>query len=446
MMKRREFLEAGIVTGAGLLLSRGARAESQTRPASDALHVAVIGLGDQGRTLIQAAVDIPGIRFRAICDIWEYRRQPVRKYLEGYKHPVRDYGDFRHMLDEEKGLHAVIVATPDFIHADQVNACLRAGLHVYCEPMMATSLDAARSMVRTARETGKLLQIGYQRRSSPRYRHVQRDLLGTAALPGQITHVHAQAAHRVTEDAGWPKKHTLADEVLRQHGYDSMRELRNWRWFRKYGGGPFAAYASHQIDVVNWFLDAVPVSVVATGGIDYYKNRQWCDNVTAVLEYPSASGTVRACFVVLTTTSAGGGHYEHFMGTEGSIQVAENPKWTRLFHEVYAPDWGRWVELGLITKTSPPVAEGAGPASAPVDPSDARSRETGQIATYGLPTSLQESPWLPHLRNFFEAIRGREPLNCPADAAFGSEVLVRKVYDAVEARRTIDLKPDDFAV
>ena len=98
----------------------------------------------------------------------------------------------------------------------QVNACLEAGLHVYCEPMLAHNLAAARSMVETMRRTGKLLQVGYQRRSNPRYRHAREKLLAEAQLPGRLTVVQTQWAQEADELLGWPKKFTMPDDVLQR--------------------------------------------------------------------------------------------------------------------------------------------------------------------------------------------------------------------------------------
>ena len=65
-------------------------------------------------------------------------------------------------------IRLIIVATPDFWHAPHTIDCLKAGKHVYCEKEMSNTLEGARSMVMAQRETGKLLQIGHQRRSNPR--------------------------------------------------------------------------------------------------------------------------------------------------------------------------------------------------------------------------------------------------------------------------------------
>ena len=129
---------------------------------------------------------IPGLRFRAVCDVWtEYNQKRVVNSLRRFKHEVTGYEDYREMLDKEKELDAVLIATPDFWHAQHTIDCLKAGKHVYCEKEMSNTLEGARSMVAAARETGKLLQIGHQRRSNPRYLHCYDKLLerGEAARP-----------------------------------------------------------------------------------------------------------------------------------------------------------------------------------------------------------------------------------------------------------------------
>ena len=69
--------------------------------------------------LVNATVGIPNVRFAAVCDIWDYSRDTAQNLLKTYGHTVRLYADYREMLDREKALQAVLVATPDFIHAEQ---------------------------------------------------------------------------------------------------------------------------------------------------------------------------------------------------------------------------------------------------------------------------------------------------------------------------------------
>jgi hypothetical protein len=136
------------------------------------INVALIGAGAQGQVLVDAMLRIPGLRFRAVCDVWtEYNQKRVVNTLKKFKFDVKGYEDYREMLDKEKELDAVVIASPDFWHAQHTVDSLKAGKHDYCEKEMANTLEGARSMVLAARETGKLLQIGHQRRSHPRYRH-----------------------------------------------------------------------------------------------------------------------------------------------------------------------------------------------------------------------------------------------------------------------------------
>ncbi|HUT32441.1 MAG TPA: Gfo/Idh/MocA family oxidoreductase [Planctomycetota bacterium] len=445
-MKRREFLETG-AAGAGLLWLAAQGAEPG-KPAADALNIALIGAGDQGRVLINSTLPIGGVRFRAICDAWPYRRQGTRYYLSVYKHKVSDYADCREMLDKEKGLDAVLIATPDAVHAEQAIACLKAGLHVYCECPMSNTIEGARAMARAAKETGRLLQIGYQRRSNPRYLHVLGKLLREAKLPGRLTHLNAQWCQPVADDLGWPKAAAMSDEELKPLGYASMHEFRNWKHYRKHCAGLFAGLLGHALDVANWFLGTPPRSLLAAGGTDFYKGRECHDNVMAAMDYETPEGIVRAAYQVLTTTTCGGvAAFEHFLGTEGSLRIAEYARWTKLYHEPHAPDWDKWARLSYVVKEPLPAPEKKeGDEGKPEDPNVVKSRETGQVLSYDLPIVLDKLPHQPHLENFFDAIRGKGKLACPADAAFPATVAALKVNEAIEARRVVSLSKQDYVV
>ena len=121
-----------------------------------------------------------------------------------------------------------------------------------------------------------------------------------------------------------------------------MHQFLNWRWFKKLGGGPVSDLGAHQIDIFNWFLDAKPTSVQASGGVDYYDSYEWHDNVMCIYEYDTPNGVARASYQVLTTTSAGGGFFEYFMGDEGCMKISEIPRLTKIYREAHAPEWDGW--------------------------------------------------------------------------------------------------------
>jgi predicted dehydrogenase len=442
-MQRREFLQGGLSIGAGAawLASYAAAADEPRAPdkqaaagkpsAPDELNLAVIGIGSQGRALIRAAMLVPGVRFRALCDIWDYARTYGKNFFKTQEQDVAVYEDYREMLEREKGLHAVLIATPDFVHAAQTLACLKAGLHVYCESPMSNAREQSLAMAEAARAAGKLLQIGYQRRSNPRYRHAHERLLGEMKLPGRIVQLATCWAQPPADDRGWPRRFPVADDVLKRHGYDSMARLRNWIHAKQLGSGLWGGLAAHQIDVLNWFLDATPTCVLASGGSDYYTARQWPDNVTALYEYPTPEGPVRAACQVLSTTSAGGaGHFEHVMGISGSVKMSENPKWTKLYREADADEWDDWAAKGYVAKSKrsnePPPTSG-----------EKLVHETGQVETYEFPVVFDKPPLQPHVQNFFEAVRGRGSLNCPPPIALAAEATVFAAYEAITQRRAV---------
>ena len=131
-MDRRTFLASAAAAGTGLAMARESLAQ-EAPSGTDDLNIAMIGVGEQGRVLMEAMRLIPGLRFRAICDIWPRSQQQASGRLRAYGHTVNVYEDYREMLDKEKDLDAAIVATPDWMHAEHAIACLDAGLHVYCE-------------------------------------------------------------------------------------------------------------------------------------------------------------------------------------------------------------------------------------------------------------------------------------------------------------------------
>lgn len=144
-ISRRDFIRTSMAAGTGLLMTgpsilHGQAASSITRD----LKVAIIGTGSQGRVLLEACAGIPNIQFVAVCDMWEYSLKYGQGILRKRGFKPNPYEDYQEMLSKETDLDAVIIATPDFMHAEQTNACLRAGINVYCEKMMSNSIDGAR--------------------------------------------------------------------------------------------------------------------------------------------------------------------------------------------------------------------------------------------------------------------------------------------------------------
>jgi predicted dehydrogenase len=445
-INRRGFLHSAAAAGAGLVFSPAAFGQTNGGKKPDDINVALLGVGEQGQVLMSACLRIPGVRFKAVCDIWTaYNQKRVSGILKAYKHEHNTYVDYKEMLDKEKNLDAVIIATPDFWHAEHTIDCLKAGLHVYCEKEMSNTLEGARKMVQGARQTGKLLQIGHQRRSNPRYIYCYEKLIKEAKLLNRITTVNGQwnRSKVACEDLGWGgQKYAIDQQTLEKYGFQSMHQFKNWRWYKRLGGGPIVDLGSHQIDVYSWFLGANPKSVIASGGTDYWKGHEWYDSVMAVYEYETKDGTVRAFYQTITTNSSQG-YFETFMGDEGTLVISEYPlSRCNVYREGWVTEtkWDKWVKKGYLKK-----AEGLDQPESEDAVGDVRL-PSPKPAKYDLPVQMDKHNHQPHLENFFDAIRGKAKLNCPAEVGYETAVTVLKVNEAVEAGRKLNFKPAEFKV
>ena len=407
------------------------------------INVALLGAGAQGQVLTDSMLRIPGLRFRAVCDIWaEYNQKRVVNSLARFKHEVRGYEDYREMLDKEKEIDAVVIATPDFWHARHAVDCLKAGKHVYCEKEMSITLEGARSMVTAVRETGKLLQIGHQRRSNPRYLHCYEKLLGEAKLLGRTVTVSGQWNRAVAPDLGAPARYAIPDARLKQYGFKDMHQFRNWRWYKGLGGGPIVDLGSHQIDIYTWFLGVNPSHVMASGGQLYYdqKTHEWYDTVMAVYDYETPQGPVKAYYQTQTTNGSQG-YFENFMGDQGTLLISESEIYgAKLYRDPNAPAWDAWVQKGYVT--APKVQE----VKEKTEGAVLDVRESVSPDEHKVPVVLNDPYHQPHLQNFFDAVRGNAKLNCPAEIGYETAVSVLKVNEAIEAGSRLSFRPEDFHI
>ncbi|MHC4125234.1 MAG: Gfo/Idh/MocA family oxidoreductase [Planctomycetota bacterium] len=443
-LNRRSFLQSAAAAGAGLVMSRGEISQATTGKKDD-INVALLGAGAQGKVLMTACLKMgrkSGIRFKAVCDIWDYNRNWVSKRLKAYRHKNNCYADYKEMLAAEKDLDAVIIATPDFWHAEQTVACLEAGLDVYCEKEMSNSLEGAKKMVKAARRTGKLLQIGHQRRSNPRYIYCYDKLIRQANLLNRITTINGQwnRSRAACEDHGWPKGTEIDSATLNKYGFESMKQFRNWRWYKGLGGGPIIDLGSHQIDIYSWFLDSHPKSVIASGGTDYWDGHDWYDSVMAIYEYQTKQGTVRAFYQTITTNSSNG-YSETFLGDEATLVISEASAYGNIYREDWVPEskWQGWLDKGYIKK----------PKAKPQSRNNASAvdvRASVPAAQYDLPVTMDKPYHQPHLENFFDSVRGKAKLNCPAEVGYETAVTVLKVNEAIEKAKKLEFKPEEFKV
>ena len=318
-LTRRDFLKGAAATAAAVALalemdSRRAHAQG------DAISVGVIGTGVQGRILLAELTKLPGAKVIAYADVYPASRKKAGDIAGG----VTAYEDHRAMLDQEKALQAVVIATPTGLHAAMAIEAMKAGKHVFCEAPMANTIEDCKAMIRAAKETGKVLAIGHQRRSSPLYKHAF--AFTKTGLIGKLVQARAQN----DRNQSWRK--AVPDPANEQ--------LLNWRLYQASSGGLMTEFGSHALDAINWFAKSTPLSVMGNGGIDIWQDgREVADNVQVIYEYP---GGIKVAFSS-TLGNSYGAAYELFEGNSGTIWLSRESKgW--LFKEAEAVRRG-WEEL-----------------------------------------------------------------------------------------------------
>jgi len=297
---RREFLKtAATVAAATSITSLGAPGILNAQNVGNPVRYGFVGTGTEGCTLLKFLATIPEGRCIATCDIYPPN---LKKGVETIGSNPDTYVEYHKML-ERKDMDAVLIATPLNLHTQMVVDALSAGKHVFVEKTMYFKEDEGDIIHKAMAEHPKqVLQVGLQRRSSMLYQ-VAIEMIRKGAL-GKVMMVVAQW-HSHTN---W--RRPVPDPKLER--------LLNWRMYREYSGGPLAELGSHQIDVANWVFDSDPISVMATGGIDYWKDgRETYDNVQTLFEYPGG----RKLVWTSTLCNAHGKFEEHILGDQGTLVI-----------------------------------------------------------------------------------------------------------------------------
>jgi hypothetical protein len=186
-------------------------------------------------------------------------------------------------------------------------------------------------------------------------------------------------------------------------------------------------------------LNTNPSSVSASGGTDYYdpKTHEWYDTALVIYEYQTKQGITRAYYQTQTTNSANG-YYECFMGDQGTLMISEAGGRGSAYREKTAPPWDEYVQKGYVS--APKVLETqTGGVTLDV-------RETVPADEHKIPVELYDPYHKPHLENFFNAVRGKETLHCPAEVGYETAVAVLKVNEAIEAKRRLEFDPKEFEI
>jgi predicted dehydrogenase len=155
------------------MVSFSASSYGKIMGANDRVRVGVIGFSDRFKhslypSFMNHAKEL-NFEFVGVSDIWNRRRDEAEAYMKE-KHGIK-LKKYRNNdeLYSKKGIDAVIISTADFQHALMGVEAVRNGKDVYLEKPMAETMEDARAILKAVEETGKIVQIGSQRRSAPNY-------------------------------------------------------------------------------------------------------------------------------------------------------------------------------------------------------------------------------------------------------------------------------------
>lgn len=311
-LTRRTFLDRVLIATVGAGMSAAApwaamAAETARTIRGDKVRIGVIGTGDRGRTLIQNLLKTRNCHISALCDNYAPHLAKARALVPDGT-PV--FADHRAMLDAGN-LDAVVIATPLGLHARHSFDAIEAGLHVFCEKAMARTIADCGAMVTKAQTAGKVLQIGHQRMFHPTYLNALKRI--QAGEIGTITQIRA-SWHRNTS---WRRPVPV----------DTDDRHINWRLYHDSSAGLMTELATHQLQVGNWFMNAVPTQVIGSGSICFWKDgREVYDHVALVYEY---SGGRKLIYTSLLN-NARYGCEEQIQGSKGTIE----PELGRIYEEV----------------------------------------------------------------------------------------------------------------
>jgi predicted dehydrogenase len=416
---------------AGTALASNASSYASILGANDRVRVGIVGYSDRCRSALipafQKAANELNFEIVAVSDIWSLRREAGAGHLEKLtgKRPVTTRNNDE--LYARKDVDAVIVATADFQHALHGVEAVRAGRDAYVEKPLANTMADARAIRQAVKETGKIVQIGTQRRSEPVYQKayefirsgkfgdiVMVEMSWNVNQPGRWRRPDVVPTRR-EQDTDW-KRYLLNRPV---EPFDPRKYLE-FRLFWPYSSGIPDQWLVHQIDTVHWFTGLPrPRSVVANGGIYVWKDgrRNW-DTMTAVFDYGPLTDQSKGFQVVYSSrmTNSAGGTKELYYSNGGTLDLDKNQA---------TPNGGlRAREASAMGMQANLLAE-----QSLVDKTAA---DTGA-----------DSATSANMRNWMECVRSRKTPNADVEAGYSHSVALCMTIAAVQTGQRVGF--DDAA-
>ena len=422
--KRRDFLK----NGAGAFAIAAAGTVRGANAPSNRVRLGIVACARycRGQRVLGHTLKVPGVEIAYACDVLEEARNWTAGRLEketGVR-PKKEK-DVRKVL-EDKELDGIICATPDHWHATCAVMAMRAGKHVYVEKPCAFCPSEGEIIMATQKATGKVFQMGNQRRSSEYVRKAVK-LIHEGAIGetkwGKVWYMAGREPIGNGKSVPVPKNFDwdLWQGPAPRTGYRDNYVPYNWHWFRRWGTGECGNNSIHFVDLARWAMKLEwPSRVTSSGGefwIPESDDWQWPDAQMVTWEFPERK------FITWEGLCCTG--FKPYMGY-GTGAMIYGTKGTAFF----TPGSGVIIDDGHGKNVRKFEPEGADKVK------DTTDRVNGGGIT---------DPTFYHVSNFVDAVRK----NDPAFAYSGAEDAVKSTFLALSAnvsqlsRSVIDVDPSN---
>jgi predicted dehydrogenase len=427
---RRDFLKAGGAAVAAATVSWNARSYAAILGANDRVNVGAVGCGDRMKgSLIPAFLQHSkelNFQFVAVSDLWSRRRDEGVAFIQKLSGSTVEAVRNNDELYARKDVDAVLVATADFQHALHGIEAVNAGRDAYVEKPTADSMEDARNFLAAVNKTGKIVQVGTQRRSTPAYMKAAEYI--KSGKFGDI--VMVEMTWNVNQPGRWRRPDVVP--LLKEQDTDWKRYLLNrpyepfdarkyleFRLFWPYSSGIPDQWLVHQIDTVHWFTGLPhPRSVVANGGIYLWKDgRTNWDTMTAVFDYGPLDDPSKGFQVQYSSrfTNSAGGVKELYYSNGGMIDMDK---------QTVTPTGG----LRAREAAAMGLKENLLPSFSLVEKSEAVSTDAN---TGGDPMTSA------NMRNWMECVRSRKTPNAPIEAGYNHSVALCMNIAAIQTGQKV---------
>ena len=341
-ISRRDFVKMAALGTAGLGMG-GARfavpSAGRIQGANDRVRVGIVGFSDRCRSslippLVRYSAEL-NFEIVAVSDLWSRRREEGAAFLKEKTGKSVALARNNEELFESVRPDAVVISTADFQHALLTAQAVRAGCDVYVEKPFAETMSDARVALKAVRDSGKIVQVGSQRRSGANY--IAANEYIKSGKFGPLTMV--EMSWNVNQPGRWRRPALVA--AIREEDTDWKRYLMNrpfepwdprkyleYRLFWPYSSGIPGQWMCHQIDTVHWFTDLPhPRSVAVNGGIYGWKDgRKNADTLTAVFDYGPLDDPATGFQVVYSSRmhNSAGGVKEYYFSNGGKLDLDKN--------------------------------------------------------------------------------------------------------------------------